>query len=249
MDIGENAMETVTRELTPTFYTEDGEKVELSRIHTDTESVRATVPISLVKDVALRINFIESPGARLSDMEWSLSPSTVRVSGEASILGDLDTLTLDSFDLLGVGPDQTHHSYAIILPEGCENLSGESRANLRISFPGKTTVEIQAGVMLLENLQFGKYAEILSPAPEVTLFGSRSVLENMTSEDISLVSDLSDYSGANGTYTVPARVSVRGDPDLGVSGEYELQVRISEAPPEEPEPGESPEDSEAESTT
>lgn len=46
------------------------------------------------------------------------------VSGDASVLNDMDSIVLDSFDLLSVTTESTSHSYAILVPDGCENLSG-----------------------------------------------------------------------------------------------------------------------------
>ena len=51
--------------------------------------------------------------------------------------------------------------------------------------------------------------------------------------DILVVADLSDYSSASGTYTVPATVRLTNGADLGVIGEYQVQARIREASLEE----------------
>lgn len=63
------------------------------------------------------------------------------------------------------------------------------------------------------------------------------------------MADLTNYSAASGTYTVPAFVEVASNAgDLGVSGNYQVQVRIREPHeplPEEPteEPGQDTETS------
>ena len=48
-----------------------------------------------------------------------------------------------------------------------------------------------------------------------------------TGEDVTIVADLSDYAVASGTYMVPAQVEVDGR--VGVSGTYQVQIRIPEA--------------------
>ena len=43
-----------------------------------------------------------------------------------------------------------------------------------------------------------------------------------------MVADLSDYSAASGTYTVPATVTVTSGADVGVLGEYQVEARIQQ---------------------
>ena len=51
--------------------------------------------------------------------------------------------------------------------------------------------------------------------------------DGVTGEDVTIVADLSDYAVASGTYMVPAQVEVDGR--VGVSGTYQVQIRIPEA--------------------
>ena len=59
-----------------------------------------------------------------------------------------------------------------------------------------------------------------------TTNGTGSASKN-TGEDVTIVADLSDYAVASGTYMVPAQVEVDGR--VGVSGTYQVQIRIPEA--------------------
>ena len=75
-------------------------------------------------------------------MIWAIKPESVVVSGDASVLNDMDSIVLDSFDLLSVTTESTSHSYAILVPDGCENLSGVTRATLEIGYPDKTVARM-----------------------------------------------------------------------------------------------------------
>ena len=59
-------------------------------------------------------------------------------------------------------------------------------------------------------------------------------MDAVTGENITLVADLSDYSSALGSYTVPAVVEIDSGGDIGIAGTYEIQVAIRE-PGDEPE--------------
>ena len=69
----------------------------------------------------------------------------------------------------------------------------------------------------------------------------------ISGENITLVADLSDYGSALGSYAIPAVVEIDSGGDIGVTGEYEIQVTIRELgdepePPEEEIPAMNPEE-------
>ena len=70
----------------------------------------------------------------------------------------------------------------------------------------------------------------------VSIFGTAEEVAAITTENLIVTADLTDYAAASGTYTVPATVSVKGTGDIGILGKYQVQVTIREpAPPEEEE--------------
>ena len=86
-----------------------------------------------------------------------------------------------------------------------------------------------------------KTVTVLSDSVPVRIFGTSEDVAAVTGENITVVIDLSDYTGAAGTYTVPAYVDIMANGDIGVSGTYELQIKISEELPSEDVGNESPE--------
>ena len=198
-DIGKNAKETVTAELDYQFY--DAEK--------------------------LKVDFKEAPGARLADMTYSIKPESIMVSGDASVLNNMDSIVLDSFDLLDVTRENTAHSYAILVPDGCENLSGVTKATLEISYPDKTMADVTTQNIQVVNPPVDRTVDILTQELTIRLFGTAEELDDLTGEDLTIVADLSDYAVASGTYMVPVQVEVGNS--VGVSGTYQVQIRIPEA--------------------
>lgn len=170
-------------------------------------------------------------------------PSTIVVSGDAAALRNVKTITLgelDLLDLLNGGP--RYHTYPIIIPDGCQNLSGVTRATLDVSFSDMTSAEVTTQQFTYANLPNGKRVDILTQELTVRVFGTTADVEAITGEQITVVADLTNYSAASGTYTVPAIIEVASSAgDVGVSGNYQVQVRIRE--PHEPlpeEPSEEP---------
>ena len=228
-DIGDDAVETVTQDLAIRYYDEHGNELSSSGIHPEVDTVQATLPVFVTKELQLRMNFISAPGAREGNLSYEIRPSTITVSGDASVLKDVDSITLDTFrleDLVNSGISS--YSYPITVPEGCQNLSGVTRATLQISFKDLTFADVTTDRFRYENLPDGKSVEILTEEINIRVYGTAADVAAIDGSDLTVVADLSDYGSALGTYTVPAVVETSSGSDVGVSGTYEVQITIRE---------------------
>lgn len=248
LDIGENPTETVTRDLELQYYDGDGRLLDKSGIHTSIENIRATLPVFVTKELRLTVNFTEGPGMRLRSADYLIEPETITVSGDAALLKNTETLRLGDYDLAELGSSASQNytttNYPIILPEGCQNLSGITRAALRIRFEDMSGATVNTENISWLNLPEGKHVELLTRSLPVKVFGTGEDVSALTGEDVSVTVDLSDYSAASGTYTVPAAVTVSKG-DIGISGEYQIQLSIKEGAEESPpeaEPASPPEE-------
>lgn len=226
----DNATETITQMLDYQFYDENDQLVDGTNIQADAEQIQVTLPIIVTKELQLRVDFEQHPGARLSNVTYRIEPSTITVSGDAGVLRDVDGITLGSeaFDLLSLLDSGTAtYSYPITVPEGCTNLSGVTRATLQISFNDMTSAQVTTQNFTLSNYPQGKTTEILTSELTVTVFGTSADVAAVTGDDVEVTVDLSELSSATGSYTVPAQVKVNGV-DVGVSGNYVVQVTIRE---------------------
>ena len=230
----DNAESTVSQALSYQFYDKNGRVVESSGIHVSVEQVQVTLPVNMTKELPLTINFIESPGASVENVTWEIQPKSIRVYGDADRLRSIDSISLGDFDLANLR-GSSEYNYSIPIPEGCENLSGVTWASLKASFVDMTAAVLPVSQFVCENVPEGKNAEVLTEELEVTIFGTTEDVAAVTSEDILVVADLTDYSAAAGGYTVPARVVVETSGDIGVTGTYQIRVNIRELT-EETEP-------------
>lgn len=242
----DNATETITQMLDYQFYDENDQLVDGTNIQADAEQIQVTLPIIVTKELQLRVDFEQHPGARLSNVTYRIEPSTITVSGDAGVLRDVDSITLGSeaFDLLSLLDSGTAtYSYPITVPEGCTNLSGVTRATLQISFNDMTSAQVTTQNFTLSNYPQGKTTEILTSELTVTVFGTSADVAAVTGDDVEVTVDILELSSATGSYTVPVQVKVNGV-DVGVSGNYVVQVTIREngSQPDsdnpEPEPSE-----------
>lgn len=241
LDIG-NATGSVSETLDVQYCTEDGQMLESAGIRTTVEKIQVSLPVFVTKELRLVVNFLDGPGCRARNAEYFIEPATIAVSGDATKLKNVEILELKpDYDLRELGTtaseNYTTTNYPIILPEGCTNVSGVTRAALRIRFKDMTSATVTTENISWLNLPEGKRVEVLTSSLPVKVFGTEADVSALTGEDIAVTVDLVDYSAASGTYTVPAEVTVTKG-DVGISGLYQIQVTIREGveepPPEEP---------------
>lgn len=225
----DDASETVHKTLDIQYFDEDGNEISSDGIHPSSEQVEVTLPVTVTKDLTLKMNFLESPGASKKNISYTISPASVTVTGDAGTLADVDSLVLDNFDLLSLQDGDATYVYTIPIPDGCENLSGTAKATLHIAFKDMKTETLPAGKIECKGEPSGKTVEILTKEINVTIFGTTADLAAVTQGDIVVTADLTDFGDAAGSYTVPAQVEVRTSGDVGVSGTYQVRVNISEA--------------------
>lgn len=249
LDLGENTVETVSQELQFLYFDENHHAVSGYEIHPTVEYVTAKLPVYVTKQLRLVVDFQEAPGVRADNLDYEIQPKTITVSGDAGQLKNINTIVLGEVDLLALRNSGTYsYVYPIIIPEGCQNLSGVTQATLDIAFKDLITRAVSTSNITYTNLPQGKHIEILTQEMPVHIFGTTEDVEAVTGEHISVTANLANYSAASGTYTVPAVVTVDTSGDVGITGSYQVQVTIRTL--EEPvEPEQAPETQTPESGT
>lgn len=244
LDIGVGAEKSISQSLPIRFYDENHQEVDSTGIRSAIQEVKVSMPVSVTKELRLSVRFKERPGARMKNVNWEIEPKSIMVSGDASKLNGVDSIVLTEFDLMElIDNGSASYTYPVTVPEACTNLSGVTRATMKISFKDMTSAKLSTNKFRYENLAEGKTVDILTEEMPVSIFGRNAEVSAVSGEQITVVADLEDYSAAAGTYTVPARIELGGTGDIGVSGTYEVRVMIRDEQEQgaEKEPGKSEE--------
>ena len=221
----ENASSTVVELLDYELYDFNDQLIESKNIHPMSENVQVTMPVLKVKDVPLTVNFIESAGSRLENYTYTLSHSSITLSGDATQMAGISEISLGTLALEDVQGSETL-TYDILIPDGVNNLSGITSATLTISSGDISTKEVEATHFSYENFSGDHTVTVVTSSLPVTLRGSASDLEAIYGSEVHVIADLSDIAADSGSYTVPARIEVSGY-DVGAVGTYEVTVHIS----------------------
>ena len=116
----ENASSTVVELLDYELYDFNDQLIESKNIHPMSENVQVTMPVLKVKDVPLTVNFIESAGSRLENYTYTLSHSSITLSGDATQMAGISEISLGTLALEDVQGSETL-TYDILIPDGVNN--------------------------------------------------------------------------------------------------------------------------------
>lgn len=223
----ENATSTVVELLDYQLYDYTDQPITNKNIHPTSEQIQVTMPVMTVKDVPLKINFVETAGSRLESFNWSLSHDSITLSGDASQIASIDEIELGTLALEDLRADEVFN-YDIPIPEGVNNLSGITSVTLTIGASNVETREVEATSFSYENFNGSGEVTIVTSSLPVILRGTAADLAVISDRQVRVIADLSDIAADSGSYTVPARIVVDGY-DIGAVGSYEVTVRIGAA--------------------
>ena len=202
VDLDEKS-ESFSDSYTYTLCDKDNMPVDAAFVETNIAAVNLTLYIQRVKEIPLVVNIVDGGGATAETATVVLSQQTLKVSGNDTVLGQLNELVLGTIELGNI-PEDTVLTFPVVLPTGVTNLSNVTEVQVSVEFP-----ELASKTFIVTNITPGNIpadmeAEILTQSMQVTLRGPTSMINRLKSEDIVVLVDLTDAQV--GTFTVKGSV-------------------------------------------
>lgn len=219
------ADKSISQEYTYDLVDAAGRTVENDAIRVSDRRVLVSVPVYMTKELALKVNYIESPGSTLEHVDASLDVETVTVAGEPASLEGKDDIVLADVDLSAY-PEDAEIPLEISMPAECVPVSGETTATLSLHFRDLDTRVLTVTNISATGLSEGQSFRPITNSVEVRLRGSAEDLALITPEDVRVVVDVSQYT-TNTTSSEPAMVFVDGYDGVGAVGVYNVFFKIT----------------------
>ena len=218
-----------------TLVDSDGQTIESADIKTSVNEIQYTIPIVMMKDVGLTVNLLPGGGATEDNAVVRIDPPTVSITGDAELLSGINQLQLGTIDLASFA-QSTSETFAIVLPNGVNNLSGEKEATVNVSIKGLETKRVITTNIDFINVSEGYKARSITQYKEVMIRGPKEIIDLIDKDNIRIVGDLTDIGNAVGRYSVPTTVEILGYREAGVVGDnYNVVVSLELDVPEEEE--------------
>lgn len=216
--------ETIDRSYKFTLCDADGEPVDSSFITVYQEEVHLRLPIQKVKTIPLKLNVIDGGGATRKTTSITIEPEQIRVCGSAAALDEIDEIVLGTIDLAEY-EKETELSFNIDLQENITNMTGVTKATVKIEFPALGTRVFSIEDIKMLNVPEGMEAELTTQMIEVTMRGPSAKIAKLTAQDITVTVD---FAGAEpGTINRKVQITVSPEfSDIGALGSYSVYATL-----------------------
>lgn len=216
------------------LYDNDDNPVDNSNIRTNASLIQAKVPVLTTKEVSLAVELSGVPGSAGQSIKTTITPSSVRLIGEADVLENIDEIVLATLYIEDLDIWQ-QNSYVVTAPDGTWLANSNEVATVEITMEGIEEKTVTVDTFSFTNVPSGLYAEVQDTL-DVRLWGLSEELAELKADAITATVDLSSVT-ETGSCRVPVTVTVSGYRDVAVKGSYEVTVYVTDTQPEpEPEP-------------
>lgn len=216
------------------LYDNDDNPVDNSNIRTNASLIQAKVPVLTTKEVSLAVELSGVPGSAGQSIKTTITPSSVRLIGEADVLENIDEIVLATLYIEDLDIWQ-QNSYVVTAPDGTWLANSNEVATVEITMEGIEEKTVTVDTFSYTNVPSGLYAEVQETL-DVRLWGLSEELAELKADAITATVDLSSVT-ETGSCRVPVTVTVSGYRDVAVKGSYEVTVYVTDTQPEpEPEP-------------
>jgi len=218
--------ESFSGELPLRLLDEKGQELDQTGLRFSVDSAYTVLPIVVVKETQLTVEFIDGGGATQENIKYEIEPKTITVSGPEEDMLHLNELSVGSIDLAQV-MDTVTEEFPIYLPTELENVSGLANASVKVTISGLTTRAFEVSNIELTNVPKGYKATLTTQVRTIVLRGTQKELDKVSAAQIRIVADLSELSTATGSYNVPVKVYLYTDGDVGVIGQNNVVINLS----------------------
>ncbi len=222
---GDSISETLEIETPVILMDSYGKVVSSDKLTLSEDVIKVKIPVLVVKDVALSVNFIYGASATKDNVICTISPSSVTLSGEAEILDGINKLIIGTIDLMSFS-ETNAEPMQIVIPNSVENVTGVTTAIVSVQVRGVDIAKAVTTNIQVKNETLGYTSTILTQSLEITLRGTGGSEDLVKPENIRVVADLAELGESAGTFSVPAKVFVDGSTTVDVIGAYKVTVVV-----------------------
>lgn len=227
ISLDNNLSESQLVDLAPVALDSNGKKLDYI---TFKNSVTANIPILKVENLSPQVNFVNAPVnvQNIVDIDYSVSQVQAGVleSGQNAVLdiGDID------FTKISAGSNQ--FTFNLSQLSGVVVLDGTTEITVTVTVPDDyetRNIRVSASDVTISPPDGYSAQAVSIPDPTITVVGSSSALENLSSSNLVLSCDLKNSGNLNtGVNEYVLSVSVNDAPDVWVFGSYTVRVNVSE---------------------
>lgn len=216
----------------PVYYTEDGDKLDSSRLSCNVEQVEVAVNLLKTKKVDLKVETTGEVAKGYLLESVLLEPKSVTVAGTESQLDDLSEILVSELSIEGLKEDTEENiDITDYLPDGIKLAqdSPDVRVKIQVVPLDIKTITIPVKKFTIRNQDQSYRLEYLDDEVSVNIRGKQEDIKGITVEDLKPTIDLSDIK--EGEQKV--KVELNDLPNAYYEGNPEVRIRLIDKNAEE----------------
>lgn len=203
----------------------DGDVVDGKYLTGEFSSVSVNIPVYYIKEVPLVVTGLNKSGGTDATMfNYKVTPASVRVAGPESEMQLLNQIVVDTVDTSKI---EYHENYTkeLTVPTGFKLLDEVESVSVVVNMEDSVVRRITLREFALENVD-ATQVQVQDQALTVRIRGLSDDIMSITDADIRAVVDVSSFTDARGTVSVPVTFTVAEGKNVGVVGKYTVTVKI-----------------------
>ena len=225
-------------ELTESFNTsgqvvlldKNGDPVKSDQLDMDNQDlVSVTIPIYKAKTMPLQVEFVNIPrGFPIDELSYTLSRSSLLIASPSETIDTLEAITIGPIDFrtIDVGSEIT---LDIDLKAGLKNVENVESVTVKFPTYGLSSKQLEVSNFVLENVPAGYDARVLTGRlRNIKVVGATSVVNDLNSDDLVGIVDLSQDAVKTGRYNVTVKIYCQGGVLAWAVGEYTADVSVQQ---------------------
>ncbi|MBQ3356560.1 MAG: hypothetical protein IJG45_05520 [Oscillospiraceae bacterium] len=213
----DGATDTIDEEMGYRLVDQDGNDLELSSyVQIPAPTVRVSVPVFCYKQIALKVNLIPGGGATDKNVELTIEPSTIVVSGSEEALQELEELVIKEIDLAQITEAKTW-TVTPDLPVGVTNRASAKNVTIKVSLKGLSTRKIVIPCADFERVNDVETMTFGEPSVTITVRGTAAAIAAIRESDIQVIADMTNGYDAS-TKKVTLEIILPENSTAGIIG-------------------------------
>lgn len=231
-NVNEVLEKTTTFDPDVKLITDDGSKLEYSKISIDEAEITMTIPVLKVVSLPTVVEFKNAPSYFIENpLSYTVYPSTVKVAVPVDVLETTKHFVVDTIDFADIS--NSYNTFNVDVESiNSFKIVDESVKRFRVrinatNYESKTITVPASKIVLKDNRNDFKVTLNGNKDIAVTVIGTPASLEKITADNISIVVDTADKSLTKDTNVIPAKVLVNSENGCWAFGKYDIRVKVT----------------------
>lgn len=225
--------ETVNLKLPVTMYDIYDQPMNSETIEINYPEVEVSIPVLMKKEVGIKPKFSNIPEGINLSRDYSkivkITPPTLEIAGPKEVVSTLQNIELPEIDFTKVTIQKHLFNLSVSLPQGCKSLNNNYDVQVDVDMSRFKEKTLSVNHFSFKNVPAGKTAKVYNKSINVNFVGPVRSINLLKSADVTAYIDLQGKEDSVNSMEVPVKLISENFKDIWCSGEYFVNVSLTDA--------------------